>query len=315
MDISYDGRWGYHPLIISLHNTREPLYIVNRPGNAPSHLDSAGWIDKSLDLVCGNFREVHLRGDTDFSLTEHFDKWDKRCAFIFGMDAMPNLVKIADRLNPTDWVVLKKRKKCEAETGERRKPENVKQHIVKIRNFKKFKTKVEHAAAFEYRPGKCEKTYRMIVLRKTLEVTRGTMNMFDEVRYFFYITNDRTRSIFEMIDFYRNRSDHENDIDQLKNGVKALAPNSDSLLSNWALMVIASLAWDLEAWFGLIMSWRPLGLSIVRMEFKRFLNTFMRIPCVIIKTGRRIIHRIVGCNDKLRHVVDFTRALKSYGFT
>jgi hypothetical protein len=38
-----------------------------------------------------------------------------------------------------------------------------------------------------------------------------------------------------MIQFYRNRAVHENDIDQLKNGVKALAPASDSLLSNWAL--------------------------------------------------------------------------------
>lgn len=116
-----------------------------------------------------------------------------------------------------------------------------------------------------------------------------------------------------MIHFYRDRSDHENDIDQLKNGVNALTPTSDTLLSNWALMTIASLAWDLKAWFGLLLSYRPLGLSIVRMEFKRFLNTFIRIPCLIITTGRRIQYRLVGYNDKLKHVIGFGERIKALG--
>lgn len=314
MDISYDGQWGYHPVVVSLHQTREPLYIVNRPGNAPSHLGSAKWIDKSLDLVGKHFEKVELRGDTDFSLTEHFDRWDERCTFIFGVDAMPNLVKMANEIDPTDWTPLEKEPKYSVKTEPRQKPENVKQKVVKRRKFKKIETAAEHVCHFVYRPGKCKKTYRMIVLRKTLKVVRGSMNLFDDVRYFFYITNDWRRSIEESIHFYRNRCDHENDIDQLKNGVPALAATSDTLLSNWAFMVIASLAWDLKAWYGLLLSYRPLGKSIMRMEFKRFLNSFIRMPCLIIRTGRRIVYRFVGYNEHLKHVIKFSETVKSLSF-
>jgi len=36
MDIAYNGTWGYHPLILSLANTGEVLWLTNRSGNRPS---------------------------------------------------------------------------------------------------------------------------------------------------------------------------------------------------------------------------------------------------------------------------------------
>jgi len=156
------------------------------------------------------------------------------------MNAMPNLVKIAD--NISHWEPLEKEQKYEVKTKERRRPFNVKQEIVKKRNFKKIKTESEYSGEFKYQPGKCEKTYRIIVLKKDLKVIRGTVNLFDDVRYFFYITNDWKRTPEEIIKFYRKRSDHENDIEQLKNGVKALHSPSNTFLANWAYMVIAATA-------------------------------------------------------------------------
>jgi hypothetical protein len=308
MDISHKGEWGYAPLIISLAQTREPLYLVNRSGNAPSHLDSSVWIDRSLDLVQGRFEEVWIRGDTDFSLTEQLDRWDKRCKFVLGFDAYSNLVGLARGISEEQWEEMERKPKYEIKTQRRQRPENVKEAIVKARGYKKVETVSEQVAEFVYRPGKCKKTYRMVVLRKNLTVEKGEVALFDEIRYFFYITNDTTMSPAEVVCFANDRCDHENDIEQLKNGVNALRMPSDDLVSNWAYMVIAALAWSLKAWVGLWMPNKILGKWIVRMEFKRFLNTFMKIPCLIVKAGRRITYRVVGYNHYLK---DYLRAFST----
>lgn len=313
MDIAYNGKWGYHPLIISLANTREPLYIVNRSGNVPSHTNSAEWIDRALELVSGTFDKVYLRGDTDFSLTEKFDKWDQVCTFVFGMDAMPNLVRIAE--NEIDhWQLLEKEEKYKVKTKTRKRPKNVKDEVVKKRKFKKIQTESEHVGEFSYQPGKCEKEYRIVVLKKKLKVVKGTMHLFDDVRYFFFIGNDWEKEQEEIVKFYRKRADHENDIDQLTNGVKALHAPSNTLLSNWAYMVIAALAWDLKAWYGLLMPNTPVGYQIIRMEFKQFINFFILIPCIIIKTGRKICYNIIGYNKRLKLLLNFACMLRKFSF-
>jgi len=312
MDIAYNGQWGYHPLIISLANTREPLYIINRPGNVPSHTDSAKWIGRSIDLVSGTFDKIYLRGDTDFSLTRYFDTWDQRCIFVLGMDARPNLVRLA--IGVEHWELFEKEPKYEVKTKKRKRPENIKQKVVKKRKFKKIQTVCEHIGEFTYQPGKCKKAYRMAVLRKHIKVVKGTETVEEYYRYFFYISNDWKKTTKEIIQFYRKRANHENDIEQLKNGVRSLHSPLNTFLANWAYMVVASTAWDLKAWYGLLMPYRPIGVGIIRMEFKKFINTFIRIPCIIIKTGRRICYRIIGFNDNLKHILKLACKLKKFSF-
>ena len=101
MDISYDGIWCYHPLLLTLANTGEVLSLVNRSGNRPSHEGAADEVDRAVRLCMkAGFRKIVLRGDTDFSQTRHLDRWDTnpRIRFFFGYDRTPNLEKTADEL-------------------------------------------------------------------------------------------------------------------------------------------------------------------------------------------------------------------------
>lgn len=304
MDMSYRGIWGYAPLIVSLANTREVLYIENRPGNVPSHSGAVEWIDKAIELVKPHAKRVCLRGDTDFSLTGNFDRWSEHVDFVFGMDARSGLIKRAGELPEGSWEELNRKPKYQVKTEERQKPENVKEQIIREREYKNIRLESEYVAEFEYQPEKCAKSYRMIVLRKNLSVEKGQRRLFDDIRYFFYITTLRDRTAGEVVALANGRCDQENVIEQLKNGVNAMKLPVRDLVSNWAYMVIASLAWNLKAWFGMLMPNVGRGEQVLKMEFRRFLNTLIMLPCQIVRTGRKIVYRMLGYNNWLKDFIE-----------
>jgi hypothetical protein len=306
MDISFKGQWGYHPLLVSLANTGEVLYLVNRSGNRPSHEGAAIRFDQAIDLCQrAGFQSILLRGDTDFTQSGELDRWDAAgVKFIFGIDAMPNLVALADAIPDSAWKRLVRPAKYEVRTQERARPENVKERIVKEREFENIRLWSEMVTEFDYRPGPCAKSYRVVVLCKNLTVEKGEQVLFDDVRYFFYITNDRRSPAGQIVPQANRRCNQENLIEQLKNGARAMEMPVGDLVSNWAYMVMASLAWSLKSWLALMLPevgrWREKYKaqkdSLLKMEFKKFLNAVMRLPCQIVQGARRIVYRLLSWN-------------------
>jgi hypothetical protein len=297
--------WGYHPLVVSLANTQEPLYLVNRSGNRPSSEGAAARFDQAAAWCrAAGFRRITFRGDTDFSQTEHLDRWDAGgVRFIFGYDARAKLIREADALPARAWARLDRPPRYDVQTAPRQRPANVKEAVIVEREFKNLRLQAEAVAEFAYQPVACTQGYRMVVVRKNISVEQGDRRLFDEIRYFFYLTNDQETPADELVFIANDRCHQENLIEQLQRTGATRMP-VDTLLSNWAYMVMAALAWTLKAWFGLRLPetgrwadrYAAEKAAVMRMEFKAFVNAFILIPVQVVRTSRRIVCRLLAWN-------------------
>ena len=84
-------------------------------------------------------------------------------------------------------------------------------------------------------------------------------------------------------------------------------------------MVMTALAWNLEAWWALSLPERPgrwqekhreEKQGVQRLEFKAFVSALVRLPCQVVRAGRRLVYRLLGWNPHLAVFFRLTSALR-----
>jgi len=311
VDLNYKREWSYHPLVLTLANTGEVLRLINRSGNRPSHEGAPALFDESIALCRdAGFQKILLRGDTDFSLTQHLDRWHEQgdVRFVFGLDETAGKSIDADDLPDSAWKLLNRPPKYVVQTKPRARPERVKQQIVEQRQFKDIRLLQETVAEMPYRPVACRTTYRLVIVRKDLRVSEPKQGqLFETYCYFFYLTNDWDSTPAQIVFSANDRCQQENVIAQLA-AVRALHAPVDNLRSNGAYMLMTALAWNLKAWLALSLEVKPgrrhaeqqtQKSKLLSLEFRTFVNYLLRIPAQVVKTARKIVVRLLAYNTWL----------------
>jgi hypothetical protein len=312
-DFSYNGKWSYHPHIVTLSETREILCAVNRPGNASPASGAEDMAERALKLTEPYFEEVFARADSAYYDRKFIRKCEERGAkFTISAEGRPNLIEIAASLPESEWKPYNTRDREGAYcVKRRRKRRRWEEEIARRRRYRALKTVSEEVSEFRYTPTGLDKAYRMIVKRQKVKERDRQLRIFEHYEYRFVITDIERWSAEEVLRFaYGRCGDQENAIEQLTNALHALRMPTGELLSNWAFLTCGALAWNLKSWLALTV----LPRRSLNWEWKRFRYAFVYLAASVVRTARRVIARFSASSKQAAQMVAALRRLHTFVF-
>jgi len=326
-DFSYNGQWSYHPLLITLMETNEPLRTINRSGNAASADGAAAALLEVLPMVKRHFDTVYVRGDSKFyqkGILAACARHDVR--FALCLDGYAGLQEKAYSLPLSEWEPFSAHRadqvaRAAAEKQRRRKRRRYRPLRARQRGYETLTTVKQWVTQFDYTipPGGTTlgaqvvgNTYRVAVKQQEVETHQGQEYLFSEYRNRFVITDipPAEMNAAEVICFAYGRCDQENTIEQFKNGIAALRMPTGELLANSAFLLAGQLAWCLRAWLSLL----ALPKETTRWEWKWFRQAFVYVAARVTRGARQVHVFLADGHRFVEHLLLAAQRLQSFVF-
>jgi DDE family transposase len=299
-DFSYDGRWSYQPLVISLAGSGECLRVVNQPGNARSSEAAAGALAEVLPRVKRHFRNAIVRGDSDFDRSDVFNAVIETGAYFAIVGRMhANRAALVQAIAEKDWHEFVPRAQREVISVTSRRESSTpdyREQKVSEHGWKNMRTKGQWISEIVYHPAGVAEALRMIVRRVLIEEDDGQGTLFEHYRYRIILTSlPRHHTPRQIADLTYQRCDQENVIAEFGSGIAGWRMPVAQFWGNSAWLEIARLAWNLGKWIAQL----SLPAEVVRWEWKRFRRHFVYVAAKVLSEGREILVRLSGSHRRL----------------
>jgi hypothetical protein len=302
-DFSYNRRWSYQPLVVSLGGSGECLKVVNQPGSARPSEAAAKALREVLPGVRGHFRNALVRGDSDFDRSDIYNTvMDEGAYFAICARLYSKRAALAEAIAEKDWKPFVPRAEREERSGPSRRGRtpNYRRQKAAERRYRTMRTVKQWVSEIAYQPHGLETPCRMIVRRVLIEETDGQGALFSHFRYRLVLSNlPRSYPAAQIVDLTYQRCDQENVIEQFGQGIAGWRMPVAEFMGNSAWLEIARLAWNLGKWIAQI----ALPSEVVRWEWKRFRRHFVYIAAKVIKSGRRLVVRLAGSHRFLPDIL------------
>lgn len=294
----YKNIFGFHPLLLHIHNTGELLDIVFRTGSDFTSTGAAEMLEDNILRLKPYFDEIILLADSGFyekAMIDVCENDETKIEFIITSE-LNNPI----RQNLTD---------PELEWKEPEKPTEEANPEVKHRDSHTFNYRLQalkdalkkrgkalkirsevEVAEFDHTVAAWGRTYRFVYKRQLIKKydLSQQVDVFentDEYFYHGYVTNINGQSIEEIIHLIDSRGHQENFIKDFKHGLGTVHIPSKHFYGNYAYFLISMLSWNLKCW--LLYEIEP----ELKIHWKRFRYLFVKVGAQIIKSGGYVIIR------------------------